>query len=38
MIPLVDRFYIWTLNPYTNLAWLLSDIASGFNTGVKSLP
>lgn len=33
-----DFFHIWSLNPKTGLSWLLSDIATGFNTGIESLP
>ncbi|MCP3381234.1 hypothetical protein NLM31_12875 [Bradyrhizobium sp. CCGUVB4N] len=29
---------IWATNPHTSSAWSLSDIASGFNLGIESLP
>jgi hypothetical protein len=29
---------IWATNPHTSAAWVISDIASGFNLGIESLP
>jgi hypothetical protein len=29
---------IWATNPHTSAAWVLSDIASGFNLGIESTP
>jgi hypothetical protein len=28
---------MWATNPNTSAAWVIGDIASGFNLGIKSL-
>lgn len=30
--------FIWATNPQTTTAWVTTDIATGFNLGIKSLP
>ncbi len=29
---------IWTTNPHTSASWVITDVASGFNLGIESLP